>query len=249
MPFVNDRFFIVKSGPGSLNFFFFFGNPACGRCIFSTCVITFLCLSSAFGDDTSRLFGSLEFKGPIKALPQWSRVIEEAPAELALLNSCVQEPPHASRAKRAWQRMLSEARGLSQQEQLRIVNMKINTWPYQPDESNYGKSDYWASPLQFLKKSGDCEDYSIAKYYLLRELGFPAEQLRIVIVKDQIRQITHAVLAVLLKDKTLILDNLSNIIVSDSKYKHYNPQYSVNEKHRWAHIKLSQSYQQSSIKE
>ena len=47
-----------------------------------------------------------------------------------------------------------------------------------------------------MRMSGDCEDYAIAKFFALRQLGFGAEQMRIVILWDEIRGIGHAVLAV-----------------------------------------------------
>jgi predicted transglutaminase-like cysteine proteinase len=52
------------------------------------------------------------------------------------------------------------------------TNRFLNDWRYKPDDQNYGQRDYWATPLEFLRRSGDCEDYAIAKYVTLRELGF-----------------------------------------------------------------------------
>ena len=60
--------------------------------------------------------------------------------------------------------------------------------------------------------------------------------MRVVIVMDRIRNIGHAVLAIYEKSDILILDSLSNVILSHSKYKHYRPQYSMNETTRWAHF-------------
>lgn len=50
------------------------------------------------------------------------------------------------------------------------------------------------------------------------------------------RGIGHAVLAVYLADDILILDSLSSLIVSHSRYQHYVPQASMNETTRWAHF-------------
>jgi predicted transglutaminase-like cysteine proteinase len=87
-----------------------------------------------------------------------------------------------------------------------------------------------------MTRSGDCEDYSIAKYFALRKLGFSADEMRIVILMDQIRGIGHAILAIQEGNDTLILDSLSNLLLSHTAYKHYVPQYSMNETTRWAHI-------------
>ena len=54
---------------------------------------------------------------------------------------------------------------------------KIARTTYLEDLANYGLPDYWATPLQFLDRDGDCEDYAIAKFVSLRELGFAADEL------------------------------------------------------------------------
>jgi predicted transglutaminase-like cysteine proteinase len=33
-----------------------------------------------------------------------------------------------------------------------------------------------------------------------------------------------------------VLDNQANVVMSHERYKHYDPQYSVNETTRWVHI-------------
>jgi predicted transglutaminase-like cysteine proteinase len=116
------------------------------------------------------------------------------------------------------------------------VNKFFNKWPYRLDKANWGVSDYWETPWEFLRKSGDCEDYAIAKFYALQELGFSPDQMRIVAVRDAIRGIGHAVLAVYAKDDIYILDNQTDMVLSHTKYKHYIPQYSVNEHYRWMHV-------------
>ena len=116
------------------------------------------------------------------------------------------------------------------------LNRFINSWTYRFDQENYGDDDYWATPLQFLRRSGDCEDYAIIKYVSLRALGFPADKLRIVVVRDVLRNIAHAVLAVYLDNDILIMDSLFDGVLPHHQVTFYAPQYSVNEKRRWAHI-------------
>ena len=105
------------------------------------------------------------------------------------------------------------------------------------DIVNWKQQDYWEIPAEFLKKSGDCEDYSIIKYFTLKELGIAPESMRIVVVRDTIRNFAHAVLAVYVNGDAFILDNLSNSVLSHTKLRQYSPQYSVNEFGRWAHMK------------
>lgn len=182
------------------------------------------------------LFRSHEFRSTLKALPHWTRVLETAVQQSTEMATCNPGIQSCSAAALSWQKIIGEAAGLGQMEQLRQVNSFFNRWPYRLDIDVYGASDYWATPREFLKLSGDCEDYCIAKYFALRQLGYPVEKMRIVVLQDTIRNLTHAVLAVKTETETVILDNLSDMVLPHVRYEHYLPQYSVNEQFRWAHI-------------
>ena len=119
--------------------------------------------------------------------------------------------------------------------QVAEINKLMNQADYVQDQTNWGISDYWASPGEFLSKFGDCEDYAIAKYMALKYLGFPPEKMRIVAVKDLNLKVGHAILAVYLDDQVAILDNQIKIVVDSRKIRHYEPVYSINEKAWWRH--------------
>ncbi len=184
-----------------------------------------------------QLFGTREFRGPLRALTGWTSLIDRAADQTRGFAACDGATADCSAAALSWQMMLERGGQLQGVDRLVWVNRFFNRWPYRMDLEVYGKSDYWASPEEFLSYSGDCEDYSIAKYFALRQLGVPQQQLRIVVLKDAIRNIAHAVLAVAESDKIYILDNLSELVLEDRRYGHYQPQYSVNEQYRWAHIR------------
>ena len=116
------------------------------------------------------------------------------------------------------------------------VNEFANRFRYVLDQDNYGKSDYWAIPREFLTLGGDCEDYAIIKYFSLRQLGVPAEQLRIVVVQDSNLRIPHAILALYVPEGIMILDNQIQNIVPHSKISHYVPVFSLNERNWWMHL-------------
>lgn len=122
---------------------------------------------------------------------------------------------------------------------LRYVNAFWNAWPYREDRDVWGREDYWAIPQEFLRRSGDCEDYAIIKYFTLKELGLSPKTMRIVVVRDTVRNLGHAVLAVYMDGTAYILDNLSNAILPHDRLRQYRPQYSVNEQGRWAHLQVS----------
>ena len=182
-----------------------------------------------------KLFGTIEFRSSLRVLPQWKRVLTVADDQAHRMSAC--SGAACSPAARSWQTVLKQAREQSPLAQLKTINSYFNKWPYILDIERFGVSDYWASPEEFLTLSGDCEDYSIVKYFALKQLRFDGRDMRIVVVKDRIRNVGHAVLAVYLDDTAYILDNLSNLVLPHDKYNHYLPQYSVNESNRWAHVK------------
>jgi predicted transglutaminase-like cysteine proteinase len=182
------------------------------------------------------LFRSHEFRSTLKALPNWTRVMATAESQTEGFYTCDASKEACSSAALSWQKIIRQGLGLAAMEQLKAVNSYFNRWPYSLDIDVYGVSDYWATPGEFLKLSGDCEDYSITKYYALRKLGFAIDDMRIVLLKDNIRNISHAILAVNLDGQSYVLDNVSDLVLSHLKYEHYVPQYSVNEIYRWAHV-------------
>lgn len=191
----------------------------------------------AISSKPMELFGTTEFRGSLKALKSWQELAEKARRQVAEFNACDTSGSGCNAAARSWQQMQLTAATLTPHEQLKWVNQFFNRWPYRLDLETYQQLDYWATPKEFMQFSGDCEDYSISKYFALRQLGYPAEQLRIVVLKDSIRNLGHAVLTISQDNQIYVLDNLSDLILPHERYGHYQPQYSVNEEYRWAHIR------------
>ncbi len=178
-----------------------------------------------------KLFGTVEFKRPLSSLPAWLDLLKRNQADPIFV------PEKHFNKKVTWAQFKEKTKGKSPMDLLRYVNSFWNTWPYREDIENWGQEDYWEIPAEFLKKSGDCEDYSIIKYFTLKELGIPPETMRIVVVRDTIRNMAHAVLVVYMNNDAYVLDSLSNVVLSHTRFGHYSPQYSVNEFGRWAHLK------------
>ena len=71
-----------------------------------------------------------------------------------------------------WQTLVDDAQQDSEKEKLTRVNRFFNEVRFVADERVWGQKDYWATPLEFLgKNAGDCEDFTIAKYFTLRALA------------------------------------------------------------------------------
>jgi predicted transglutaminase-like cysteine proteinase len=132
-----------------------------------------------------------------------------------------------------WQGFLDRIRGLDRVGQLAAVNREINRVRYREDVDVWGEYDYWAAPGEFFARGGDCEDYAIAKYYSLRELGFSTAKMRVVVLQDVRRARPHAVLVVDLAGQQFMLDNLSNAVVPWETALQYKPYYAVNEEAFW----------------
>ena len=117
-------------------------------------------------------------------------------------------------------------------EALHTVNAFFNRVPFLPDSTHWGVEDFWATPAEMIASNGgDCEDYSIAKYFLLKEFGVPVERLRITYVKAVKINQAHMVLAyyALPGAEPLILDNLENSVRPASERPDLVPVYSFND--------------------
>ncbi len=109
----------------------------------------------------------------------------------------------------------------------RAINLAIRPVS---DLAQFGQQDVWSSPLvTFYRGAGDCEDYAIAKFVALRMAGIPAEDLRIVVLADTLRGEGHAVAAVRLDGRWLILDNRRMAMVDDMAFRNYRPLFVIDQ--------------------
>jgi predicted transglutaminase-like cysteine proteinase len=134
-----------------------------------------------------------------------------------------------------WLAFLDGLRGSDKHHQLVAVNGFVNAKRYVADASNWGVTDYWASPGEFFARSGDCEDFAIAKFLSLKALGWTDDELRIVAVKDLKLGIGHAVLVAFEGGRTWVLDNQTKDVVEVETLRHYQPVFSINETAWWLH--------------
>jgi len=119
----------------------------------------------------------------------------------------------------------------------RLMNDPVQH-PYLLDIDNWGKEDYWATTFQFLKKSGDCEDYAIAKYMVLKAVGYPVENMRVVTVRIRsLGGLGHAVLVVYEGNDAFVLDNRVPAVMNEKLVRvEFQPAISMNEQSWWVHL-------------
>jgi len=138
----------------------------------------------------------------------------------------------------AWKRYAAQRKGspLGEVELLAEVNRTLNRLRFVDDLPHWGAADYWATPAESVGSDGaDCEDFSIAKYFLLKELGVPIERLRMTYVKALKLNQAHMVLAYYPRPdaEPLVLDNLEDAVRPASQRTDLVPVYSFNDEEVW----------------
>jgi predicted transglutaminase-like cysteine proteinase len=120
------------------------------------------------------------------------------------------------------------------------VNRFLNRIAFVDDALHWGEEDYWATPAESVASNGaDCEDYTIAKYFLLKELGVPIARLRLTYVKSVKLNQAHMVLAYYERPdaEPLVLDNLEERVRPASQRPDLIPVYSFNDEEVWVEMK------------
>jgi predicted transglutaminase-like cysteine proteinase len=176
------------------------------------------------------LFASPVFWGGVAA--KWQSVAHRLDDERVQLALC--DGDRENCASDAALRLLSIVDGGRQREgraRLGEINRAINLAIHpMSDLAQFGQEDVWSSPLvTFYRGAGDCEDYAIAKFVALRMAGIPSEDLRIVVLADTIRGEGHAVAAVRLDGRWLILDNRRMAMVEDMAFRNYRPLFVIDQ--------------------
>lgn len=155
--------------------------------------------------------------------------------------------PQARARLEAWkrdaaQRKLAPAREIGFREigLLAEVNRMLNRVPFVDDNAHWREVDYWATPAESVGSNGaDCEDFSIAKYFLLKELGVPIARLRLTYVKSLKLNQAHMVLAYYARPDAdpLVLDNLEDTVRPASQRSDLVPVYSFNDEEVWIEMR------------
>jgi predicted transglutaminase-like cysteine proteinase len=186
--------------------------------------------SSAAPPVGSEPFGLFTFRAPPSALwKKWEGVEADIAREKLVLDGCRENaetcPSYAARFLRLVKTVKSKS-GLAQLEEANQgVNAAIH---YVSDLAQFGELDRWSAPLAtFASAKGDCEDYAIAKYFALREVGFPEGDLRLLLGRDRTVRQDHAVLAARLDGRWLILDNRWSELKEDSADLNFTPLFAI----------------------
>lgn len=137
-----------------------------------------------------------------------------------------------------WQSLVASNRVSADTERLKRTNDFFNrNIVFGEDMAVWGQEDYWATPMETLGKGmGDCEDFVIAKYFTLKEMGVESSKLRLIYVRakngssDNAGLTAHMVLAYYAKPdaEPMVLDNLIGDIRPASRRPDLVPVFSFN---------------------
>jgi predicted transglutaminase-like cysteine proteinase len=136
-----------------------------------------------------------------------------------------------------WNALVVRLRDMPRRDQLIAVNTWVNRkLAVGHDYEIYGKADHWASIEEaFSRRRGDCEDFAIAKMQLLEAAGISRSDLYLAVLKDEVRGVDHAVLAVRDGDNFWILDSVVDQLRRSEQVFGYRPVMTFSAGHAWVH--------------
>jgi predicted transglutaminase-like cysteine proteinase len=179
---------------------------------------------------TNEPFGLFTFRAPEGVLwRKWRAVKADIDADLRQVENCKANSADCSDAARRFLLIADEVRTRSGAARIETANRLINTAiRYMSDLAQHATIDVWSGPLASLGTGrGDCEDYAIAKYVVLREAGVPEQDLRVLLVRDRNVREDHAVLAIRNGEAWTVLDNRSSALAPDNELRHFKPLYAL----------------------
>lgn len=180
--------------------------------------------------ESGKPFGLLTFRAPEGLVwVKWRDVQDAMRAETEALRNCRHAARGCSPSQSRFLELAGTVRGLDRRARVAGINYAVNrSVRYLSDSVQHGVVDRWSSPLATLATGrGDCEDYAILKYALLREAGTPEADLKMLLVKDQAARQDHAVLAVRLDGHWLVLDNRWDALAESRELQRFMPLFAL----------------------
>ncbi|MEE1562823.1 MAG: hypothetical protein V1253_06410 [Alphaproteobacteria bacterium] len=125
---------------------------------------------------------------------------------------------------------------------LRTVQEYVNGCRYQPGAWSETFTTPWRPPRALFHGEGDCRDFAVAKYILLRRFGLAHHDLRLILLdmpptrRPRPERRTQTVLAVNLGGKVGILDNFHGHVLPHKRMLGCCPLWSLNRYGLWRHL-------------
>ena len=192
--------------------------------------------TGAFGQALYSFETAEDFFAPATYWSAWQDTLERRQSERETIHQCLSDETACTHRLRGLRHVLLKGADLSFEQQIRLVNRYVNRHRYKDDRvsSRSGAGNQWETLTEFLHRGGDCEDFAVAKYFVLRELGVDAEDMRIVIGRESQRATHHAMLAIRFDEDVWLLENDNTI--HRNGYQDINRfVYAINEQGIWDH--------------
>ena len=176
-------------------------------------------------------FGLFTFRAPEGLLwMKWRAVQITMQKEAEQISRC-RDADDCQPATRRFAAVVRAASSGDMRARVEAVNVRINqAIRYVSDYEQFGVADRWSSPLQALASGkGDCEDYAIVKYGVLREAGVAEADLKVLLVRDLAVRQDHAVLAVRIDGRWLVLANRRGALLETGDLPHFMPLFAINQ--------------------
>lgn len=200
--------------------------------------LTIVVSPSAFCESSYSFDTSEDFLAAAAQWPAWHNTLERHNTQRETIRLCLLDEAVCTRRLTGLRHILIKGAALQPAQQIRLVNRYVNSQHYKDDRvsSRSAAGNQWETLTEFLINGGDCEDFAVAKYFILREFGFDAEDMRIVIGREPQRTTHHAMLAVRSDDEVLLLEN-DNTIRRNGNQEIDEFVYAINELGIWDHEK------------
>ena len=168
--------------------------------------------------------GSADQASTLSMWKRWREFKTGVEKDVGALARCRVDDAACSEAELRLVAIIASVRQVAGRAKIGIINRSINlTIAYASDALRHAKDDVWSSAIETITAGrGDCEDFAIVKYVALREAGIQAEDLRLLVGKLRYGE-AHAVLAVKVDGRWLILDNRRMTMVDDSEATEMRP--------------------------
>lgn len=127
-----------------------------------------------------------------------------------------------------WARFCREGSGGRDFETAIRINRLVNAMPYRSEGEG---ADVWKTPREFANGGGgDCEDFAIAKYYLMRRAGWTDDDLILLVAfMRKTPGVAHAVTVFRSGNFMYVMDNMNKNILKFHDIPMRKPVYLIND--------------------
>jgi predicted transglutaminase-like cysteine proteinase len=177
-------------------------------------------------------FGLFAFRAPEGLLwAKWRKLEAEMREEASALAACRADPEACSAEAIHFKKLVTVASRQTGRDRLSTISHAVNAnIRYTGDYAQHGVPDLWSAPLATLGSGrGDCEDYAVLKYAVLRDAGVSPDDMRLVLLRDSQTREDHAVLSVRDDGRWYILDNRRLGFYEDRELPHYLPLFAIDQ--------------------